>query len=233
MSSEKIDTIKTYDQNAKQIAEQAASDFAQYQYLVDDFLVELRDRQYPRQAYTSILDLGCGSGEATAYMHGSSSGVKAIGVDLSEGMLEEARKKNVQVRKMDIENLDFAPEYFDGIWSMCSLVHLKKGEMLNVLRSLHKILKADGRIFICLKLRKKVLLRNFIGSLVHIDENDGVTNSTPAYFSSKDNRYFSYWSEEEFLEEAKPLFKAIISSEKTMVRRDAVTTFLWFILKKT
>ena len=228
----KINTIKTYDHNSKQIAEKAAEYFYNYKHLVDEFLVELRDRQYPRHAYTSILDLGCGSGDATVYMHQNYHGVKAMGIDLSEGMLEEARKKNAQVKKMDIEDLKFAPEYFDGIWSMCSLVHLEKEKMLDVLRSLHEILKSDGRLFVCLKLRSEIFLRERLGRLICVSDNDGVPTTTPPWFLNEDNRYFSYWEEREFLDVIKPLFTVVKSSEINRANKDTVATFLWFILKK-
>ena len=232
MNPLKIKTIETYNQNSKQIAEKAAEYFIKYRYLADDFLLELKNRRYPRHASTTILDLGCGSGEATEYMHGHFPGFRAMGVDLSDGMLEEARKKNIQVKKMDIENLEFAPAYFDGIWSMCSLVHLEKENMLDVLRSLHNILKSDGRLFICLKAQSEVFLRNFLGKLVCVSDEDGVPTTTPPWFIEKDNRFLSYWRKEEFLEVIKPMFTVVASSEICRTTKNAVTSFLCFTLKK-
>ena len=133
---------------------------------------------------------------------------------------------------MDIENLEFDPAYFDGIWSMCSLVHLEKGSMLDVLRSLHNILKSDGRLFICLKAQSEVFLRNFLGKLVCVSDEDGVPTTTPPWFIEKDNRFLSYWRKEEFLEVIKPMFTVVASSEICRTTKNAVTSFLCFTLKK-
>ncbi len=59
-----------------------------------------------------ILDLGCGTGVPTAKVL-AEAGHRVLGVDISEGMLEEARRKhrNVEFVLGDAEKLPFHSEY--------------------------------------------------------------------------------------------------------------------------
>lgn len=67
------------------------------------------------QAGQTVLDAAVGTGlNLPAYP----AGVQVTGIDLSEGMLEEARKKHIAadltLKVADLENLDFADNSFDA-----------------------------------------------------------------------------------------------------------------------
>ena len=66
-----------------------------------------------------VLDLACGPGTLTLPLaEAVGSGGRVVAVDLAEGMLELLRQvapPQVEVRRMDIEELDFADATFDGV----------------------------------------------------------------------------------------------------------------------
>lgn len=96
----------------------------------------------------TVLDLGCGSGRDAEYL--SNAGLNVIGVDLSEGLINEARKRrsNIDFRVMDLEKLDFSENSFDGIWSKLTILHVDRDTLPGILKNLHKILKPGGVLFI-------------------------------------------------------------------------------------
>lgn len=96
----------------------------------------------------SILDAGCGPGVDVAYMFGK--GFAVTGVDLSEGMLEIARKKspNSTFQKADIRKLDFEPNTFDGILASYSLIHIPKQDVLKTVQDFYKFLKPEGVLYV-------------------------------------------------------------------------------------
>jgi ubiquinone/menaquinone biosynthesis C-methylase UbiE len=85
----------------------------------------------------TVLDAAVGTGlNLPAYP----KGVRVIGVDLSKGMLDEARKKQVSaditLQEMDLENLDFPDDTFDAAASGFTLC-----VVANPVRALQEILR--------------------------------------------------------------------------------------------
>ena len=75
-----------------------------------------------------VLDLGCGFGWHCQYAveHGA---ISALGIDLSEKMLTEARKRNtsphIEYRCMAIEDFDFQPGSYDIVLSSLAFHYLE------------------------------------------------------------------------------------------------------------
>lgn len=89
------------------------------------------------QAGQTVLDAAVGTGlNLPAYP----TGVQVTGIDLSEGMLEEARKKHIAadltLKVADLENLDFADNSFDAAASGFTLC-----VVANPVRALQEILR--------------------------------------------------------------------------------------------
>src|SRR5687767_3215289 len=61
-----------------------------------------------------ILDLGCGDGAVTAAI--KAMGAEVVGVDMSESLLDAARARGLDARRMDGQALDFTSE-FDAVFS--------------------------------------------------------------------------------------------------------------------
>ncbi|MDI6794337.1 MAG: class I SAM-dependent methyltransferase [bacterium] len=101
-----------------------------------------------------ILDIGCGTGRHT--IHFSKKGFDVLGVDLSDHMLEIAKKKieeqglRPKLVKADMHNLSWMKERFDYIIVMYSTFGLIKGRALRIklLKDLFKLLNRDGVLII-------------------------------------------------------------------------------------
>lgn len=101
-----------------------------------------------------VLDLGSGAGFdcfLAAKKVGSSG--KVIGVDMTEEMIEKARKnaeqygyKNVEFRFGDIEDLPVDDNSVDIIISNC-VINLAP-DKLKVFKEAHRVLKTDGRMYV-------------------------------------------------------------------------------------
>ncbi|MBM3234408.1 class I SAM-dependent methyltransferase [Candidatus Pacearchaeota archaeon] len=153
-----------------------------------------------------ILDLGCGSGDHAYFFQ--QKGLDVIAVDISEEMINLCKKKGINAFIMDIEDLKFEDNTFDGIWAVTSLLHIPKSKLPAVIDKLHKILKKNGILHVCVK--------EGIGEKIIKDEDKNT------------RRFFAFWQEEEILKLFRGNF-AIISSEKAGLGK---TIFLQFFFKK-
>lgn len=98
-----------------------------------------------------ILDLGCGPGHHSKYF--SNLGFDVVGIDLSVEMIEIAKEVSEEstFRVMDILDLSFEKDSFDGIWASASLLHVPKKKIKSVLIKLNEILTSQGVLYISLK----------------------------------------------------------------------------------
>lgn len=97
-----------------------------------------------------ILDLGCGPGrDAQIFVE---QGFEVTRVDISPKMIEMARSKvDAQFFVMDMENLDFPANSFDGVWASASLLHIPKKRILQVFKDLYVLLVEEGVFYLSLK----------------------------------------------------------------------------------
>lgn len=96
-----------------------------------------------------ILDAGCGAGIPTArYL--SKKGLKVTGIDISTTMINLA-KINVpegNFKKMDMNNITFPDEMFDGAISVYTLFHIPRKNHLQIFKKFFDILKPGGVLLI-------------------------------------------------------------------------------------
>lgn len=102
-------------------------------------------------AHGVVLDIGSGGGRDSRYLH--ERGYAVIGIDISDRLVEEARKINpgIDYRVMDFENLVFPDEEFHGVWANASLHHIPKERIAKVFRDIHRLLKKGGIFFLKVK----------------------------------------------------------------------------------
>ena len=126
-----------------------------------------------------ILDSGCGDGRHCRIIE--EEGARAVGIDLSSGMLKEARSlyPGGEFRQMNMVRLGFDDHHFDGIWSSGSIYHVPKSEVGKVLAEFSRVLKPGGILSISFKL----------GS------GEGLEANPKSYGGSP--RYFAYYAESE------------------------------------
>jgi ubiquinone/menaquinone biosynthesis C-methylase UbiE/diadenosine tetraphosphate (Ap4A) HIT family hydrolase len=111
--------------------------------LLDRFIELLPDDQM-------VLDAACGPGRDTRYL--LSKDIATVGVDLSIGMLNEARTRVPEgtFYQMDIRHLSFPANHFSGIWACAALVHIPEHEIPLALSCFHRVLKPGGVLFLAL-----------------------------------------------------------------------------------
>lgn len=95
-----------------------------------------------------VLDLGCGNGRALKYF--IDMGFQGTGVDISDKMLELARKHVPEGKycRKDITKVRFRPGSFDAVISFFALNHLSKRQFRGVLASCKRFLKRDGLLML-------------------------------------------------------------------------------------
>lgn len=96
----------------------------------------------------SVLDVGCGTGNVLLLLTKFKE-INLYGVDLSEKMLEEAKKKlnnKVELKLGDSEKLPWNDETFESIICTDSFHHYPKPT--TVLKDMARVLKSKGKIFI-------------------------------------------------------------------------------------
>ena len=99
-------------------------------------------RQLPPDA--AVLDLGCGAGVPVTRWLAQRFAV--TGVDLSAKQLEMARRLVPAARllKADMTDLSFAPETFDAVVALHSIIHAPRAEHSALLGNIHSWLKPGG-----------------------------------------------------------------------------------------
>ena len=104
------------------------------------------------QANQTVLDIACGTGKVTTALAKNQNKPTVTAVDLSAGMLEQARRKaasdqlnNIEFHQMAFEDMAFG-EYFDVV--ICSFGIFFVNEMEDALVQFSKQMKKEGRIIL-------------------------------------------------------------------------------------
>ncbi len=95
-----------------------------------------------------LCDLGCGPGQATAYLR--ACGAEVVGIDLSDAMIEQARLLHPEMRfvQADMRSLPFADASLAGVVALYSLIHIPPAEIPATLLELRRVLRPDGALLI-------------------------------------------------------------------------------------
>ena len=95
------------------------------------------------------LDVGCVNGEITKLLK------NAVGIDISEELLEKARKKSEnKFIKARCEDLPFENEEFDNVLLIAVLHNLKEDSRKKCLEQIYRVLKKKGRLFLSVGCKK-------------------------------------------------------------------------------
>lgn len=117
---------------------------------VDKVETELAFSLFKPTPGMKILDVGCGTGNFSIKL--AEMGCKVTGIDKSEKMLEKARQKakdrglDIEFRIMDVYNIDFPDESFDGVFSMAAFEFVNKAQ--EAYNEMYRVLKKDGYLLI-------------------------------------------------------------------------------------
>ena len=108
----------------------------------------------PRHGPCRIADIGCGPGHVARYL--SSLGLDAIGVDISQSMIEVARRLNpgLSFEQCDMFSLPFGDASFAGITAFYSLIHIERLRVPEALGELFRVLSNGGHILLAFHARR-------------------------------------------------------------------------------
>lgn len=141
LTEQEQNTIKTYDAIAK----------GWVGTLRDDFWLEEYKKFADYLPSGKILDIGCGAGRDSVWF--TQNGYEFTGFDASENMVRLAKEKNpkAQFLQADFYSFNFPPALFDGFWCACSLIHVPKSKVGDVLLRVKTALKQGAIGFIAVK----------------------------------------------------------------------------------
>jgi len=168
-------TIETYDK----IASSYCLKTRQKKYLDWEEMYIKKLLGYVDSQTPDILDVGCGDGRHCLLI--DKHGGQATGIDLSENMINEAKGyyPEGQFRQMNMLELEYEDNSFDGIWSSGSIYHVAKEHVRQVFSEFRRVLKYNGVIALSYKL----------------GGGEGMESNPKSYGGSP--RYFAYYSKGE------------------------------------
>jgi SAM-dependent methyltransferase len=149
-----IDEIKTYYDNLAKNYDNNRFENSYGKYL------DYQERAFFNSRITKddnskILDLGCGTGRFLNFAN--------FGVDISPNMIAESKLKfpNVEFREGLVSNIPFENDFFETIFSMHVIMHLKYEITMDFLDESHKKLKNNGKLIFDFPSKKRRKLMNF------------------------------------------------------------------------
>lgn len=203
------DTIQWYDENASSYAK-AGKDLV-FTPAVERFISYL-------PAHAQILDAGCGAGRDTAIF--AAKGFAVVGLDISEGLLNEARRSysNINFIAGNFLSLPFENNIFHGVWAHASLVHLESIE--NTRRALgefYRVLKSGGILHVMVK-----------------EQQGNIKTATVSDKLSNHDRFFQYYTQGELVSILTELGFSIVFADRNVAdsagRGD--TRWIWLVAQK-
>lgn len=94
----------------------------------------------------TLLEIGAGTGVHAQFFQ--RSGLQVVCCDLSPAMVASCRAKGLQAYVMDFLGLDFPDGEFDAVFAMNCLLHVPKANFPDALRSVRRVLRPGGLIFL-------------------------------------------------------------------------------------
>ncbi|MFA5333541.1 MAG: methyltransferase domain-containing protein [Candidatus Nanoarchaeia archaeon] len=180
------ETIQTYEGYANAY-DNKWGNYTGLELIADNFISYLKGKK--------VIDIGCGPGRDSKYL--SNKGFELTGIDLTNNFLKIAKNKvpAANFYRMDMRQLSFRNESFDGIWCNGAFLHIPKDENRLTMQEFYRILNSQGVMYLSVK----------IGNGEKIVEKD--------YW--KGRKLFVYYSENEIMDLLKNTGFEII---KTLIR---------------
>jgi SAM-dependent methyltransferase len=143
--STKVDPLReSYDCIAREYADQIYDELKDKRFdreLLDGFAERVRGRG-------RVCDLGCGPAQIARYLR--DRGVDAFGLDLSAGMLEQARRLNPDLSfvQSSMLSLGLGSEVLGGIAAFYSVIHIPRAQVVDALSEMRRVLRGGGCLLV-------------------------------------------------------------------------------------
>lgn len=177
-------TKEAYQESAVQFAKNVAG-------LAPTASIEKFIKLLPPKA--KIIDIGCGSGRDAKIF--ASHNIDVLGIDFSSNLISIAKSQApaAKFEVMDIEAMVFDAGTFDGAWAACSLVHVAKSALPDVLKRIHAILKPNGFLYLTFK--------KGLGEILENDKRyDGDVKKYWAYYEEQELKSYIHNAQFKLLE---------------------------------
>lgn len=187
-------TKEDYNLIAEEFSRAREKIWEEIKFLFDDYLIE-GDR---------VLDSGCGNGRFYEFFKNKK--VDYTGVDISEKLIEIAKKKypNIKFQTADALNLPFPNNYFDKVYSIAVLHQVPSKEFrLQFLKEAKRVLKQEGFLVLSVwkfhdKKEVSLLLRYTILKLIGKSKLDFGDIFEP--WGKKTERYYHWFSQKKLID---------------------------------
>src|ERR1700678_3326246 len=135
---------ESYDRIAEEYARRLSNELAQKaldRELLDRFAAATSGRG-------EVCDMGCGPGHVARYLRDAGSSV--FGLDLSPGMLEQARKLNPDIpfREGNMLSLDLPDGTLSGVAAFYAIVNIPRQSLPSIFREIQRVLRSDGLLLL-------------------------------------------------------------------------------------
>jgi len=117
-----------------------------------------------------VWDLGCGPGQTSQYL--KNLGLEISGLDLSEEMLDQARRihRDIPFRKGNILELDFEDDSMAGAVAFYAIVHFTEEQAGAAFREVFRVLKPGGLFLLTYHAGEGTIhVDDFLGRKVDMD----------------------------------------------------------------
>jgi SAM-dependent methyltransferase len=149
------DTRATYDTVARRYADAIADELDGKPFdreFLDRFAVRLIGQGH-------VVELGAGPGHVAAYLQGR--GVDISALDLSEGMVEEARRLFPELQAVvgDMLDLPYANGSLAGVIAFYSIIHFSDEQLEQAFNEMTRVLKTGGYVALAFHIGDETLRR--------------------------------------------------------------------------
>jgi ubiquinone/menaquinone biosynthesis C-methylase UbiE len=144
MSKERNLVRESYDRIAEEYARRIADELQHKpldRQLLDRFATQIR-------AGGQVCDMGCGPGHVASYL--KQAGVSVLGLDLSPGMVDQARRLNpdIQFREGNMLALNLPDGSLAGIAAFYAIVNIPRNSLPVVFSEMARVLERSGILFL-------------------------------------------------------------------------------------
>lgn len=103
-------------------------------------------RRMEQQGSRDLLEIGAGTGQDSVFFAGH--GLNVVTTDLSPAMVAICRAKGLDAVVTDLASPSLAPESFDAVYAMNSLLHVPNAALPSALAAIRALLRPDGLFFL-------------------------------------------------------------------------------------